>query len=226
MKQTLLRTAVVILALRLLWMYLIPAWNEITTDFQNYYTAAWAVRHHESLVDLYDTSWFQRESERAGIENQTALFNYFTPISALVMWPVADLPALQAKRTWVVVNLAALLAVVFAVAKSLNASRTLVLLVALLGGDALGNNFTFGQFYIVLTLLLVLVVIWAGRRPGLAGWCLSFATAVKLFPAILFVQLGLQRRWKAIIWTLIGTAVFGLLALALLGWIPHRVYIE
>ena len=226
MKQTLLRAAVVVLALRLLWMYLIPAWNEITTDFQNYYTAAWAVRHHDPLIDLYDTSWFQRESERAGIENQTALFNYFTPFSALVMWPVANMPPLQAKRVWVAVNLAALAAMAVAAAKYLKAPRTLILLVALLGGDALGNNFTFGQFYIVLTLLLVCVVIWVERRPALAGWCLSLAAAVKLFPAIFVLYLGSLRRGHAIVWTLISSAAFGLLALAMLGWIPHRVYLE
>src|SRR5438874_13159965 len=89
MKPWLLRAAVAILAIRLVWMYLIPAWTEITTDFQNYYTAAWAIRHDHSLADLYDTSWFQRESQRAGIKDQTALFNYFTPVSALVMWPIA-----------------------------------------------------------------------------------------------------------------------------------------
>jgi hypothetical protein len=226
MKQTLLRAAIAILLLRLLWMYLIPAWNEITTDFQNYYTAAWAVRHHDPLIDLYDTSWFQRESERAGIENRTALFNYFTPFSALVMWPVANMPPLQAKRVLVVVNLAALAAMAVAAARFLKASRTLILLVALLGGDALGNNFTFGQFYIVLTLLLVCVVIWVERRPALAGWCLSLATAVKLFPAIFVLYLGSLRRWNAIAWALIGSAAFGLLALAMLGWIPYRVYLE
>ena len=71
MRLALLRTAVLVLALRLVWMYLVPSWTEITTDFQNYYTAAWTVRHHRPLVDLYDTSWFQRESERAGLEGQT-----------------------------------------------------------------------------------------------------------------------------------------------------------
>ena len=108
MKPAFLRAAVAILAFRLMWMYVIPAWSEITTDFQNYYTAAWAVRHNHPLIDLYDTSWFQRESESAGMETQTALFNYFTPVSALVMWPVASFSALDAKRIWVVANLIAL----------------------------------------------------------------------------------------------------------------------
>src|SRR5438128_2438220 len=142
MKQRLLQAAIFILAIRLLWMYLIPAWNGITTDFQNYYTAAWAVRHHEPLVDLYDTSWFQRESERAGIMDQTALFNYYTPVSALAMWPIANLPPLEAKRIWIAANFFALLLMVFLITRSLKSSFSMALLIALLGGDALGNNFT------------------------------------------------------------------------------------
>ena len=181
MRLALLRTAVLVLALRLVWMYLVPSWTEITTDFQNYYTAAWTVRHHRPLVDLYDTSWFQRESERAGLEGQPALFNYFTPISALIMWPIANFRPIEAKRIWVVVNLVALFATVLLVARFLNASRTTILLIALLGGDALGNNFTFGQFYILLTLLLVCVVICRDGEQLVSGLCLALASAAKLF---------------------------------------------
>ena len=142
------------------------------------------------------------------METQTALFNYFTPVSALVMWPVASFAALEAKRIWVVANLIALMAAVLVLAKFLNASRTFVLLIALLGGDALGNNFTFGQFYIALTLLLVLAVIWLEKRPALAGWCISVAASVKLFPALFIVQFAVLRRWKAVFWAVAARRSF------------------
>jgi hypothetical protein len=225
MKPALIRAAVVILTFRLVWMYLIPSWNQITTDFQNYYTAAWAVYHHRPLADLYDISWFQRETARAGLEGHTALFNYFTPISALLMWPIAGFQPLQAMRIWIVLNLAALLATVLLLARFLHAAPMFVALVALLGGDALGNNFAFGQFYAVLTLLLVCAIAWPGRRAASAS-CVAVATGVKVFPAFFIVQSAVQRRWKALVWAAVALVLLGVMGMAVMGWIPHRVYIE
>ena len=226
MRLALLRTAVLVLALRLVWMYLVPSWTEITTDFQNYYTAAWTVRHHRPLVDLYDTSWFQRESERAGLEGQPALFNYFTPLSALIMWPIANFRPIEAKRIWVVVNLVALSATVLLVARFLNASRTIILLIGLLGGDALGNNFTFGQFYILLTLLLVCVVICRDGEQLVSGLCLALASAAKLFPALLIVQFAVSRRWKTVAWSVGALALVGVIGIWVMGWVPYRIYLQ
>lgn len=87
MRRGLLITAVIILAIRLLWMYGIPAWNEIYTDFPNYYTAAWMVADERPLTDIYDPVSFEREKWDAGIVGETAMFNYFTPPSALTMLP-------------------------------------------------------------------------------------------------------------------------------------------
>src|SRR5258708_36470012 len=47
-----------------------PGWPRLSTDFPNYYTAAVAVRHHDPLPNLYDWTWFARQMNYAGIENQ------------------------------------------------------------------------------------------------------------------------------------------------------------
>jgi hypothetical protein len=226
MRLRLVRIAVVLLGARLIWMYVVPAWNQISTDFPNYYTAAWAVRHETSLADLYDPVWFQHETVHAGITGQAALFDSFPPFSALVMWPLAKFSPLTAKRIWVVVNVLALAGIVLMVAGALGAPFSSVLLVALLAGDALGNNFLFGQFYIVLTLLIVAAFVYATRVPALAGWCLALAVVVKIFPILLLGYFVLARAWKAVAWTLIGIAVLSLAGVAVMGWTPHRTYIE
>src|SRR5437016_13620106 len=100
MKRLALYSAIAILAIRLVWMFVIPGWSQITTDYQNYYTAAWAVRHGEPLMDLYDPFWFENEKARAGIVAPPALFNYYTPFSALVMWPIAGFSPIAAKHAW------------------------------------------------------------------------------------------------------------------------------
>jgi len=154
-KRVLLWSAIAVLGGRLVILYLIPAWNSIVTDFPNYYTAAWAVRHGDPLSDLYDPVWFEREKHHAGIERPAALFNYFPPINALVMWPLANLSPIGAKRAWTVLNMVALGAVILLTVKATGIGFLPAMAIALLGGDALGNNLAYGQFYIVLTLLLL-----------------------------------------------------------------------
>ena len=147
--------ALTLLAGRLTWLYVVPAWQTIVTDFPNYYVSAWAVRHGEPLTELYNPLWFDREKQRAGIERPAALFNYFPPMNALIMWPVANLPPITAKRAWTLVNVIALIAVIHLTSKSSGLKWPVATLVALLAGDALGNNFMYGQFYVVLTLLML-----------------------------------------------------------------------
>ena len=226
MKRVLLIAAVMILGGRLVWMYLIPGWGELQTDFPNYYTAARLVAEGKPLVDLYDPVWFEREGRRAGIESEPALFNYFTPFSSLLMLPIADLSPIRAKQAWIVLSVLALAAAVFVSSKMSGVHSGLVVLIALIAGDALGNNFAFGQFYVVLTLLLLLTLASMDDRPGLAGAALALSTLAKVFPAVFIVYLAWTRRWRTLFWTgaflVLGFGV----GVAILGWVPHRVYFE
>src|SRR5215813_6075876 len=139
-------------------MYIVPAWNSIVTDFPNYYVSAWAVRHGEDLSRLYDPVWFEREKHRSGIERPAALFNYFPPMNALIMWPLAELSPIKAKQAWTIINVIVLAAVIALTVKATGLGWLSSAAVAFLGLDALGNNFTYGQFYIVLTLLMLAAI--------------------------------------------------------------------
>src|SRR5215471_16793474 len=138
-RELALLAALALLALRLISLYIVPAWHTIVTDFPNYYVSAWAVRHGEPLTELYDPLWFDWEKRRAGIERPAALFNYFPPLNALIMWPLADLPPIAAKRAWTGVNIIALIAVVHITRRASGLKWPLAIFLALLGGDALGN---------------------------------------------------------------------------------------
>src|SRR5438128_1227207 len=107
MKRFLLCLGIAVLGFRLLWLFIIPAWSHITTDFPIYYTSAWAVRHGEPLMDLYDPYWFNKETERAGIENSLSLFGVYPPFSALLLWPVAGSVPIAAKHIWTILNIGA-----------------------------------------------------------------------------------------------------------------------
>ena len=225
-KRVLLWSAIAVLGGRLVILYLIPAWNSIVTDFPNYYTAAWAVRHGDPLSDLYDPVWFEREKHHAGIERPAALFNYFPPINALVLWPLANLSPIGAKRAWTVLNMVALGAVILLTVKAAGIGFLPAMAIALLGGDALGNNLVYGQFYIVLTLLLLAGVLAAERFPAIAGAAVATGTVAKLFPMALLVYLAIRRKYRVLIWAATAMIALTLVGVVVLGWAPHRVYLQ
>src|SRR5215831_5263596 len=84
------------------------AWNNLGTDFPNYYTAGRLVRHGEPLRNYYDWTWFARQMNYAGVERLGA-YTPQTPLTMLPMVMLSGLPPLTAKRVWLVINLVLLL---------------------------------------------------------------------------------------------------------------------
>ena len=223
--RALLLAVLAFLTVRLVWLYIVPAWNAIVTDFPNYYVSAWAVRHGEPLTELYDPLWFDLEKHRAGIERPAALFNYFPPMNALIMWPLADLSPITAKRAFTVVNLIALIGIVHLTSRSSGLKWEVAALVALLGGDALGNNFTYGQFYIVLAFLMLLSVALSKRYPAIAGFSAAVGAMTKIFPGFLLLYFAIRREYRALMWSVLALALLAGLGFIALGWEPHRTYL-
>src|SRR5262249_10218398 len=133
---------------------------------------------------------------------------------------------IAARHIWTIINIGALSAVIMVVARSTNASLPLVTLIALLGGDALGANFALGQFYIVLTLLLVVAVEYADDAPSLAGASTAVGALTKVFPALLLVYFALTRRWRACLWTVAGMIVITGITLLVMGSTPHLAFLR
>src|SRR5262249_38747982 len=96
-----------LLATLLLWKGVIPGCRTLNTDFPNYYVAARLIREHYNLDRLYEWIWFQRAADHLSI-NQGICFLGLTPFSAFSLIPVSALPALVAKRIWIVFNVALL----------------------------------------------------------------------------------------------------------------------
>ena len=131
-------------------------WNESATDFPNYYTAAVAVREHQPLRNFYDWAWFNGEIERVGIDRQSGSYLPQTPLTMLPLIPLAGLPPQNAKRAWLTINLALLIAVVYMLARISRRPFEQIALLALLGHSSLASNFIYGQYYVFLLFLIVL----------------------------------------------------------------------
>src|ERR1700757_103185 len=87
---------------------LIPGWRTLNTDFPNYYVAARLIREHYCLDRIYDWIWFQRATDHFGVGQQLTGFLGLTPFSALPIVPLSWLTVLEAKRFWIICNIALL----------------------------------------------------------------------------------------------------------------------
>jgi hypothetical protein len=200
-----------------LWRGVLPAFHAVSSDFPNYYVAARLLITGQAGNGIYQNAWFGTMAEHMGLSRDSR-FIPFPPPTIFLMAPVALLGALNALRLWTVIN------IVFAAVSI----RLLALLsyrdwrwcgtILLLSGNAIINNFKFGQAYIALMLTLILFVRDAerGKRTGSALW-LGTGIALKYFPAVYLPLLVVRRQWRLIIWAAAAVLAFWLSAGAFMG---------
>lgn len=105
-------------------------------------------------------------------------------------------------------------------------SLTAAGLLILLDFRPLFDTIAFGQIDIVLLFLLTLA-LWALReeRDGLAGMLVALGTLFKIYPVILLAFFVLKQRWRALIGFGLGMLIFNGVAVAIVGWEEHRIYL-
>lgn len=88
------------------------------------------------------------------------------------------------------------------------------------------RNLQFGQFYVLL-LLLIVAACWAYLRGYrvLAGALLAIAAACKIFPALFFVSFLQRRDWRALISGAITAAAATCVSVVVFGWNVHLTYL-
>lgn len=202
------------------------AWSRLNTDFPNYYMAARLVHERYEPSRMYEWIWLQREKDHRAIDDRVIGLIPITPFSTLAVWPLTGLPPLTAKHVWLVLNLALLFPIGWMLRGMSGLSyRRTALVLAL--SFPLHRNLLFGQFYVVLLLLLV-AACWAYLREHYiaAGALVGIAAACKIFPALFLVFFLQRRAWRA----LVGGVVTGLGAIAasvaVFGWNAHRTYVH
>jgi hypothetical protein len=158
-------------------------------------------------------------------------FNAHPPSSVLVVIPWAMLGYREALLAWNLLSLGMLLASLEIIRRSLELPLTLGLIlpavIFLLLGQPLLMQFFHGQWNLIL--LLLVTASWASERSGRPSWAgvlLGTATAIKLFPAFLFLYFLMRRQWIAVI---AGVLAFGMLTgltAGLLGPETYRIYLH
>ncbi len=88
------------------------------------------------------------------------------------------------------------------------------------------DTIAFGQIDILLLLLLTIALVMTQRnRPFLAGAAVALGTLFKLYPALLLVFFVVKRQWWALGGFVVAMLLCNGLAVAVVGWEMHRVYL-
>ena len=148
--------------------------------------------------------------------------NAHPPTSVLLALPFGMLDYADAFVLWDVVSLAALVLTVWLVFRELGIARSpwlwLLLPMSCLACSPILENLYQGQLSLILLFLVTLA--WVADRSGKSGWAgvmLAAATAIKLFPAFLFLYFLLRRRWRALAAGAVALVVLTGLTVVVLG---------
>jgi Glycosyltransferase family 87/WD40-like Beta Propeller Repeat len=218
---------VLLLLVAFLGLHTMPrAWGKLITDFPNYYMSARLAHEGFDTAREYEWVWFEREKDHRAVDIRVIGLLPITPFSTLAMWPLTGLSPLAAKHAWILANLALLIPLGWLLRSITGLSyRRIALVFALC--FPLHRNLLFGQFYIVL-LLLIVGACWAYQRGlhALAGALVAIAAACKIFPVVLFVFFLRRGSWRALIAGAATGAVALAVSVAVFGWNLHRTYLH
>ncbi|MBZ5630987.1 MAG: glycosyltransferase 87 family protein [Acidobacteriia bacterium] len=202
-----------------------PGWRTLNTDFPDYYLAARLYRDGYSLDRVYEWQWLQRQKNRLGLDQALVGYAPNPPLCFMAVLPLAGLPALAAKRCWLVLNLFLLAAVITLLRSMTRLHWRHIAVLVLLAVVPLGNNFVLGQMYVLILFLMTLsLYFWLRSRIGVSALLLAAAAALKLYPAVFFLYFVRKKQWAAAGVLLFGIAVSVAGAILLLGYEPVRAF--
>ena len=222
-----LEYAVLCLSLLYLGLHVLPkAWRTLNTDFPNYYMASRLVDEGYDTSRMYEWQWIEREKDHRALDIRVIGLLPITPFSTLAVWPLAKLEPLSAKHIWILLNLALLIPLSLML-KSMTGLSYHRILLAFTLSFPFYRNLLFGQFYILL-LLLIVAGCWSylGGNRVLAGVLVAIAAACKVFPILLFVFFLQRRDWRALVAGVITGVAAVAASVAVFGWTVHRTWLS
>ena len=221
-----LERVVLCLSLLYLCIHTLPqAWRTLNTDFPNYYMAARLAHEGYDTSRMYEWQWIEREKDHRAVDIRAVGLLPITPFSTLAVWPLTGLAPLTAKHIWILMNLAFLVPIGWMLRAMTRLSYQQIALAFSLCFP-LYRNLLFGQFYIVI-LLLIAAACWSYLRGFrvVAGTLVGIAAACKVFPALLLIFFLQRREWRAML-SGIGAGLAAVaMSVAVFGWNVHRTWL-
>ena len=202
------------------------AWKTLNTDFPNYYLTSRLAREKHDTSRIYEWRWLQRQKDHRDIDQRIVGLGAVTPFSSLAVWPLAALPPLAAKHRWLMLNMAMVVAILVLLRSLTQLPLRRVVLVAALSVP-LNKNFLYGQYYVLLLLVLTLACwCYVHQRRFLSGLLIGLGFGLKIFP-ILYLGYFLRKRdFTAFAGGVIGAAGAVIASIAVFGWQANRVLVN
>jgi hypothetical protein len=160
-------------------------------DIAQDYAAAWAVLHDRSASDPTDELLIAAGWEWHRAEPYRGTRQPHPPLATLLSLPLAAMPFAAARFSWAVLSLGCIVAAwrLGGVEPATRAASVPLWTLAL----ALGTH----EPLVFLALAAALALAAPDDRlPWVAGACLGFATALKVYPALALVLLAWLGRWR------------------------------
>jgi len=202
------------------------AWRTLNTDFPNYYLTATLLHEGFDSSRVYEWLWIERQKDHRELDQRIVGMVPITPFSTLAVYPLTAMPALAAKRCWIVVNLALLVATVFLLRRLTFLSWRRIILIAALS-SSMRVNFMYGQYYVLLLFLLTLACwLYLRQRSFLSGVAIGIAAGLKIFPAVFLLYFLRRKDWKAVAGGAVAGLAAAIVSVAAFGWELHRTYLK
>jgi hypothetical protein len=219
------RGALFLLVVFLAFHIMPRAWKSLVTDFPNYYMSARLAHEGYDTSRMYEWKWLQREKDHRAVGVRVIGLVPITPFSTLTMWPLARLAPLTAKHIWIILSLLLLIPISWMLRSMTGLSYERIALIFALSFP-LYRNLEFGQFYVLL-LLLIVAACWSWLRGfwALAGTFVAVAAACKIFPVLLFIFFLRRKAWRSVAWGSASGAAAATISVAVFGWNVHRTYL-
>jgi hypothetical protein len=201
-------------------------------DFSINYTGVRLLAEQGTSANIYDRAALAAEAAPyTDYPLYTKLFLTYiqTPLTAVLLLPVAGLEMYDARTVLLAVSNAALIAAAAITIYALRPTKLLIFAAFLIFAtfEAMFDSLRLGQVDGLIVLLLALSFLALRRgRPWLVGAPLAGAAILKLSPAIVIGYFAWRREWRVVA----GAAIAGsaLLALSVLvaGWQNHVTFVE
>ena len=206
---------------------LVHGWTHVETDFPNYYTGAKLFRERRPFRDWNDWTTFQRQLNYDGWALQLGGYMPYTPLTALPMAPLAGLPPMTAKRVWLALSVLFLAATIAILARLTHLPVPGLILLALLGHNALAGNLEYGQYYLFLLFTLA-VSFWLllRGREFTAGLILGAMFVLKLYAGPFLLYFAWKRRWRPLTGMLVAVTALALFSVAWFGLPDNLLYVN
>ena len=186
-------------------------------DFSIYYSAAFAMRHGQNP---YINS-LTPVGRMLGMRTREIQFADQTPFFLLCFEPLTRMRPAVAHSVWLAINTVALVCTMLLVIREVEpVGRSLVfsLLILTVWYPPLMDLYIFSQAQLLILLLLIgMMYALRNSHERAAGLMLALAGMLRLFPFAMVGYLIMQRRWRALTWTIAGVIACTALTIICLG---------